>query len=84
VDQRTFESPHHLNRCLAGNNPLSPDLMTADERLEELGQILGTALVRLRQRRFLSECSSLQKNSVDFSPHRSGYASAPQRREIRR
>jgi hypothetical protein len=29
------------DRCLAGANPLAPDLMTADERLTEVAQILA-------------------------------------------
>ena len=39
-----------LYRCLAGANPLAPDLMTADERLSEVAQILAAGLVRLRRR----------------------------------
>ena len=40
---------HDLDRCLAGANPLAPDLMTADERLTEVAQILAAGLMRLRR-----------------------------------
>ena len=33
-----------LDRCLAGANALAPDLMTAEERLTELAQILAAGL----------------------------------------
>ena len=39
-----------LDRCLAGANALAPDLMTADERLTEVAQILAAGLMRLRRR----------------------------------
>ena len=32
---------HELDRCLAGANTLAPDLMTADQRLTEVGAILA-------------------------------------------
>lgn len=61
--------------CLAGANALAPDLMTAEERLNEVAQILAAGLRRLR---------FLEKNSLDLSPGRSGHATARQRREVRR
>ena len=66
------------------SNPLSPDLMTPDERLDEVAQILAAGLVRLRQRECDSDCSRLEKNDLDLSPDRSVHASARQRREVRR
>ena len=82
--QRASKTSHHLDRCLAGGNPLPPDLMTPDERLDEVAQILAAGLVRLRQRECRSACSRLEKNDLDLSPDRSGHATARQRREIRR
>jgi hypothetical protein len=41
---------HNPDRCLAGANALAPDLMTADERLTELGHILAVGFMRLRRR----------------------------------
>jgi hypothetical protein len=84
VDQSASKASHHLDYCLAGGNPLAPDLMTADERLMEVAQILAAGLVRLRQRRFMNDHSNLEKNGLDFSPDRSGHATARQRREVRR
>jgi hypothetical protein len=84
VDQHTRIASHHLDHCLAGGNPLSPDLMTADERLTEVAQILAAGLIRLRPRLFPNGSSGLEKNSLDFSPHRSGHATARQRRIVRR
>jgi hypothetical protein len=75
---------HDPDRCLAGANPLAPDLMTPEERLTEVAQILAAGLVRLRQRQFLNGHSRLEKNSLDFSPDRSVHATARQRREVRR
>jgi hypothetical protein len=84
VGAHTSFGVHGPNRCLASGNPLPPDLMTADERLSELGQILAAGLVRLRQRQHLNDYSRLEKNSLDFSPDRSVHATARQRREVRR
>jgi hypothetical protein len=69
--------------CLAGANPLAPDLMTAAERLAETAQILAAGLLRLRQREYSNDCSRLETNSLDFSPDRSGHATARQLREVR-
>jgi hypothetical protein len=66
------------------SNPLSPDLMSADERLSELAQILAAGLVRLRKLECRNDGSRLGKNSLDFSPDRSVHATAPKRREVRR
>jgi hypothetical protein len=66
------------------SNPLSPDLMTADERLSEAAQILAAGLIRLRQRHFPNDHSSLEKNSLDFLPDRGVHATARQRRKVAR
>ena len=84
MDQRTVKASRHLDNCLAGGNPLAPDLMTADERLSEVAQILTAGLVRLRHRECRNYYSRLEKNSLDFSPHQSVHATARQRREVRR
>jgi hypothetical protein len=62
-------------RCLAGANALAPALMTADQRLSEVAQILAAGLVRLRQRECRNDWSCLEKNDLDFSPDRSVHAS---------
>ena len=66
------------------SNPLSPDLMTADERLSEMAQILAAGLLRLRRRESEKHISHLEKKRLDFLPHRSGHATARQRRNVRR
>ena len=76
---------HDPDRCLAGANPLAPDLMTAEERLDEVAQILAAGLLRLLQKReYRHDRSTLEKNSLDFSPDRSGHATARQRRQVGR
>ena len=72
------------DRCLAGANPLAPDLMTADERLTEVAQILAAGLMRLRKCQIRNQCNRLEKNSLDFSPGRSGHATAWKRRQVGR
>jgi hypothetical protein len=84
VGAHTSFSIHDPDRCLAGANPLAPDLMTPEERLDEVAQILAAGLLRLRQCQYRNDCSRLEKNSLDFSPDRSGHATARQRREVRR
>jgi hypothetical protein len=82
VEQHTRIASHHLDHCLGGGNPLSPDLMTAEERLTEVALILAAGLVRLRHRRLLNKGNRLEKNSLDFSPERSVHATARQRRRV--
>jgi hypothetical protein len=69
--------------CLAGANALAPALMTADQRLSEVAQILAAGLVRLRQRECRNDWSCLEKNGLDFSPDRSVHASPKTRRRRR-
>jgi hypothetical protein len=66
------------------SNPLPPDLMTVEERLNEVAQILAAGLLRLRRRLSSNDHSKLEKNNLDFSPDRSVHATARQRRGIRR
>jgi hypothetical protein len=84
VGQSASKAALGLDCCLAGGNPLSPDLMTAEERLDEVAQILAAGLIRLRQRHFPNGQSNLQKNGLDFSPGRSVHATARQRRQVLR
>ena len=73
-----------LDRCLAGANALAPDLMTAEQRLTELGEILAAGLLRLRRRLLSADHSKLEKNSLDFPADRSGHVAARKRRKLRR
>ena len=63
---------------------MPPDVMIADERLTEVAEILATGLMRLRQRRHLSDHSHLEKNSLDFPPDRSVHATTGKRRKVAR
>jgi hypothetical protein len=84
VDQSASKASLHLDRCLAGGNPLPPDLMTADERLAEVAQILAAGLLRLRRQESEKHVSHIEEKRLDFSPDRSGHATARRRREVRR
>jgi hypothetical protein len=83
VDAHTSSGIDDGYRCLAGANALAPALMTADQRLNEVAQILAAGLVRLRQRECLNDYRGLQENSLDFSPDRSVHASPKTRRRRR-
>jgi hypothetical protein len=61
-------------------NGLQPDLMTAGERIAELGQLLALGLMRLHARKSSRLSADWGDSSVDFMPDRSGHADAPRRR----
>ena len=65
------------------SNPLSPDLMTAQERLTEVARILAAGLLRLPRRGSTSPAVSGDFR-LDFSPERSLHATARQRRKAQR
>ena len=71
---------HHPDRCLAGANALAPDLMTAEERLTEVGQILAAGFMRLRRSGSMSVAAWSGDFRLDFSPERSVHASPQTRR----
>jgi hypothetical protein len=83
VGAHTNSGIRDLDRCLAGANALSPDNMTADQRLSAVAAILGAALVRLRQRERRNDWSCVEKNNLDFSPDRRVHASPQTRRRPR-
>ena len=66
------------------SNPLSPNSMTADERLTELAQILANGLLRLRGCQSERHASHLEKNGLDLAPRRSVHATTPERRRVAR
>jgi hypothetical protein len=83
VGAHTNGEYHNVGRCLVGANALAPDLMTADERLTEVAEILAVGFMRLRRRGSISAAGSGDFR-LDFSPDRSVHATARRRREVRR
>ena len=55
-------------------NPLKPEMMTADERLAEIAEILARGLVRLHARKSSPLSADDRDSFVDLPPHRSGHA----------
>jgi hypothetical protein len=59
---------------VAGSNALDPDLMTAAERLTEIGEILALGILRLRARQRETEARQSGESSFDFSGDQSVHA----------
>ena len=64
------------------HNALAPDRMTADERLREVGEILGAGLLRLRAKR-AAEGEHRRESSLDFSARQSVHGRKRRSRENR-
>ena len=62
------------------NNALDPNLMTAEERLCEIGKILAAGLLRLRAKQG-AENGYRRETSLDFSANQSVHARTRRRRE---
>jgi hypothetical protein len=56
-----------------GPNALSPDCMTAPERLDEIAEILAAGLIRLSARKSSGLSAHHGESSLDFSLHQSGH-----------
>lgn len=84
MEHSTGKASHGLDHCLAGGNPLPPDLMSADERLTEVAQILAAGLLRLRRQESEKHVSHLEKNNLDFPHRRSVHATTEMRRKVAR
>jgi|TARA_B100001971_G_scaffold209577_1_gene233427 hypothetical protein len=54
-------------------NALHPDRMTADERLDEVADILATGLARWNERKNTNNSNALREFPLDFSPTKSGH-----------
>jgi hypothetical protein len=52
-------------------NPLSPDRMTASERLDELAEILAAGVMRLKARKSRQLSTRRGESSVDFTARQS-------------
>ena len=53
---------------ISGPNPLCPERMSADARLEELGRILAAGVIRLNAENASSLSAEGGDSFVDFSP----------------
>jgi hypothetical protein len=58
----------------AGPNSLRPVLMTADQRLTEIAEILAAGLTRLRARQSSQISADFGESSLDCAGHQSGHA----------
>jgi hypothetical protein len=61
------------------DNALDPNLMTAAERLTEIGEILAAGIMRLRAKRL--ETDDHRDLSLDFPAHQSRHGRYQRRRE---
>jgi hypothetical protein len=57
------------------NNALDPNLMSAAERLEEVGEILAAGLLRLRARQRQRQAADTGDVSLDFTAGQSVHGS---------
>ena len=55
------------------NNALDPNLMTAEERLREIGQSLSVGLIRLRARQSRQVSDDHGDSYLDFSADQRGH-----------
>ena len=62
------------------NNALDPNLMSAAERLAEIGEILADGILRLRAK--TQRTDDLRDRSLDFPAHQSRYGRNQRRREM--
>ena len=61
-----------LSTPISGPNPLSPERMSADARLAEIGRILAAGVVRLNATKYSGLSAQNGDSFVDFSPRKSG------------
>ena len=69
---------------MSGPNALSPDHMTAAERLDEIAEILATGAMRLMARKSTRLSADAGDCSVDFTGHQSVYGVENKRRNSRK
>jgi hypothetical protein len=54
-------------------NAVDPDRMTPAERLAEIGELLGTAFIRLQARKSRPLSDDCGESSLDFTLHQRGH-----------
>jgi len=69
---------------MSGPNALSPDRMTAAERLDEVAEILAAGAMRMMARKSSRLSAERGDSSVDFTAERSVYGMENKRRNSRR
>ena len=57
---------------ISGPNPLCPERMSADARLQEVGRILAAGVVRMNAEKSNDLSAENGDSFVDFSPRKSG------------
>ena len=57
---------------VSGPNPLCPERMSPEARIEELGRILAAGVIRLNAAQSSSLSADIGDSFVDFSPRKSG------------
>jgi len=55
------------------SNSLPPELMTVEERLDEIAELLAAGILRAHRRQKENPSRHLEKVRVDFSPRRRGH-----------
>jgi len=63
-----------MHASIAGPNAIDPDRMTPEERLAEIGRILGAGLVRLHARKSSALFADGGESCLDFSPDQRSHA----------
>ena len=69
------------HRALA-MNALNPDQMTAAERLDEIGDLLAAAFIRLQQRKSSPLSPHMGECSLDFPVDQRGHPTPVDRRTV--
>jgi hypothetical protein len=63
-----------MHDAIAGPNALKPDRMTAEERLDEVAEILAAGLMRLMSRQSSPLSANFGESSLDCPGEQSGHA----------
>ena len=79
ADRVFLRSKMNIPITLQIPNPIHPGLMSAEERIAEIGELLARGLVRLRARNASPLSADRGDSFVDFPPHQSGHAETPTR-----
>lgn len=70
-----------MHPSLAGPNAIAPERMTPDERIAEVGSILGLGLVRLSAAKSTSLSEDCGDSCLDFPPDQRRHADTRMKRE---